>query len=432
MRIAIIHHHLYPGGVTRVIESQLHALFMTNPEIRISVYSGTEQTSNDNLRQVSFHSEPTLQYLPRDINKENAAIVFENITSYLERIAEENDILHFHNLNLGKNPLLTLAAYRLARHGVCIVNHCHDFAEDRPSNFAFLESVIQGFFKENIQEVLYPDIKNYHYAVLTGADFRRLKKAGINENRITILPNAVTFIKRENNDKLSSAKIKEIFNIKPRLKICLYPVRGIQRKNIGEFILLSVIFGEESAWLITQPPKNPSELVIYNQWKIFCTENNIPVIFEAGEKTDFAELVSAADFCITTSMMEGFGMVFLEPWLAGVPVIGRNISYVTDELKQNGIQFPLLYDRFVVNFRSDKTDFKDIDISQQQQLIRELIVNKTKKKELYHLNSFLNDFLKPVNQEIIRKNQELIISKYSLENYGNQLYAIYKKLSGEA
>ncbi len=432
MRIAIIHHHLYPGGVTRVIESQLQALFIINPQVRISVFSGTKPTKDEQQGKVNYYHEQTLHYLPGNIQKEDATVIFNEITSYLDNVAKENDVLHFHNLNLGKNPLLTLAAYRLAKRGKCIVNHCHDFAEDRPANFAFLQSVIQGFFHENMQDVLYPDLENYHFVVLTGVDFRRLRKFGIKESRISIIPNAVTFRKRENESRLSSGEIKEIFNIKPFLKICLYPVRGIQRKNLGEFILLSVLFSDESVWLITQPPKNPAEKVFYDQWKKCCADNDISVIFEAGEKADFPALVSAADFCITTSIMEGFGMVFLEPWLAGVPVIGRNISYVTDELKQNGIQFPLLYDRFVVNFRSAITDFKDLDISQQQQLIHEVVKDKTKQKELFELNSFLNDFLKPVNQEIIRKNQQIILSKYSLENYGQQLYAIYKKLSGKA
>jgi glycosyltransferase involved in cell wall biosynthesis len=432
MRIAIIHHHLYPGGVTRVIESQIQALFRVNPEISISLHSGTIPFHDAGINQIRVYNEPALQYLPGDITRKNAETIIHKMASYLDEIAKENDILHFHNLNLGKNPLLTLAAYHLAKRGVCIVNHCHDFAEDRPGNFAFLQAVIQDFFKEDLQKVLYPDLENYYYAVLTRHDFKRLNIYGISDDRIVVLPNAITFKKMEREGVDLTKRIKENFSIKPSLKICLYPVRGIQRKNIGEFILLSVLFGRQSAWMITQPPKNPSEIVFYDQWKKFCKDNKIPVIFEAGEIADIADLLSAADFCITTSIMEGFGMAFLEPWLAGVPVIGRNISYITDELKQNGIQLPLLYDQFVVSYRSVKTDFKDLNISQQQDLIHEIIINNKKEKELFTLNSFLQEFLRPVSPDLIRKNQQIILSKYSLENYGHQLYAIYKKLSGKA
>ena len=79
----------------------------------------------------------------------------------------------------------------------------------------------------------------------------------------------------------------------------------------------------------------------------------------------------ASDYCVTTSMMEGFGLTYLEPWLEGIPVIGRNIETCTVDLKRNGLRFPLLYDRFIVPFKGEKTDFKDLDQQQQQQVIQE-------------------------------------------------------------
>jgi glycosyltransferase involved in cell wall biosynthesis len=431
MRIAIIHHHLHQGGVTRVIESQLNAL-PDYGNYKLTVHTGDPMPhlAVNNLN-IDFYCCESLRYLTDDLSEEQIHDTFEKIARYLEQVAGANDILHFHNLNLGKNPLLTLASYNLAKRGLKIINHCHDFAEDRPRNYAFLESIIQGYFGKNINGILYPPLNHYHYIVLTSKDHDRLLEYGVQHERINLLPNPVTFLMNK-EEKLSQETAKKILGVDKALKLCLYPVRAIHRKNIGEFILLSVLLQKQASWMITQPPQNPVEIPEYERWKDFCSALQIPVIFEAGKIIDFHNLLPAVDFCITTSIMEGFGLAFMEPWLAGIPVIGRNINYCTADLKRNGIRFPLLYDRFIVSFRKERIDFKDLDPMQQQQVIQEILLQPGKLTEVIALNPFLRDFLKPVEAEIILHNQQVIREKYSLESYGQQLHGIYKKLSGRA
>lgn len=430
MHIVIIHYHLHPGGVTRVIESQINALGGYIHSKDLEVHTGEALSHRLNCStEVKFKKEESLNYLDEGMTPEEMNFQLKKISGYLEQLARKNDILHFHNLNLGKNPLLTLAAKRLAGRGVKIVNHCHDFAEDRPGNYAFLESVIKGFFNENSGEVLYPPYRNYHYAVLTSADYQKLKHAGIEHNRISLLPNPVTFRFKKNKEGTEQA-VRAKFGIKEDQKICIYPVRAIHRKNIGEFILLSVLFRKQASWLLTQPPKNPAEIPEYNRWKTFCNRLEIPVIFEAGTIIDFDDLIPAADLCITTSMLEGFGLAFMEPWLAGVPVAGRKLENCTEDLTGNGIRFPLLYDRFIVTFKTERTDFKDLNQTQQQNIIKDIIRNPLKETEIRKLNPFLNDFFKPVPEEMIESNRQIIAAKYSPEVYGQQLYGLYKKLSG--
>jgi glycosyltransferase involved in cell wall biosynthesis len=431
MRIAIIHYHLHPGGVTRVIESQVKSLRLIN-NYKLTVYTGDSlQHISVNGSDIEVKISETLRYLASDLTEEIMLDHFQKMTLYLEQVAGTHDILHLHNLNLGKNPLLTLAVFRLAKLGVNIVNHCHDFAEDRPRNHAFLKAVIQDIFGENLSGILYPPFRNYHYIVLTSKDYERLAGYGINRDRIGLLPNPVTF-HLNTSKQIPQGEIKEKLGIEQSLKICLYPVRAIQRKNIGEFILLSVLFREQASWLITQPPRNPVEIPEYERWKDFCSARHIPVIFEAGKAIDIHDLMPAVDFCITTSVMEGFGLAFMEPWLAGIPVIGRNIEYCTADLKRNGIRFPLLYDRFIVSFKREKTDFRDLSQEQQQEVIQDVLFEHGKVGEVIALNPFLKDFLNPVKQELIQHNQQVIQERYSLEVYGQQLHGIYKKLSGRA
>jgi glycosyltransferase involved in cell wall biosynthesis len=431
MRIAIIHHHLHPGGVTRVIESQVKSLRPIDDN-KLTIHTG------DLLQHSSFNGSSTeifvyepLQYLASDLTVEMMQDQFRKITLYMEQLASTHDILHLHNLNLGKNPLLTLAVFYLAKRGVRIVNHCHDFAEDRLQNYAFLKAVIQDIFGEDLSGVLYPPFPDYHYIVLTSKDYERLAGYSISHDRISLLPNPVTF-HMNLAERIPQEVVKEKLGIEKSLKICLYPVRAIHRKNIGEFIMLSVVFREKASWLITQPPRNPAEIPGYERWKDFCSACHIPVIFEAGKAIDFHDLMPAVDFCITTSVMEGFGLVFMEPWLAGVPVIGRNIEYCTADLKRNGIQFPLLYDRFIVTFKREKKDFSDLSQEQQQQVIQDVLLESDKVREVMDLNPFLKDFLNPVKPDIIQNNQLVIQERYSLESYGQQLHGIYKKLSGRA
>jgi glycosyltransferase involved in cell wall biosynthesis len=429
MHIAIIHYHLHPGGVTRVIESQVRALVNFADPDAVTVYTGDIRGQDDFYgMSIEVHKKGVFQYLPENTTAEKMQAVFQEIMRCLQKIAGTNDILHVHNLNLGKNPLLTLAIYRMAGAGIRIVNHCHDFAEDRPKNFAFLQSVIQDLFHENLPEVLYPPFENVQYIVLTSKDYERLALYGVGEERISLVPNPVS-LHRKGSGRMPKETVRERLGIDRSLPVCIYPVRAIHRKNIGEFILLSVLFRNKASWLITQAPRNPVEKPEYEQWKKFCLDHSVPVIFEAGTVIDIQDLMPASDYCVTTSMMEGFGLAYLEPWLEGIPVIGRNIEYCTVDLKRNGFRFPLLYDRFIVPFKGERKDFKDLDQQQQQQVIQEVMTLPARGDELRAINPFLDDFLKAADQDIIRNNQQIIHDKYSPESYGHQIYGIYKKLS---
>lgn len=429
MRIAIIHYHLFPGGVTRIIESQVNALLRSSRDIEITVYAGEGiHPVNPSNPMVKVKEETSLRYLEDSLEEPFLSSHFQQMVSFLEKIGRENDVIHLHNPGLGKNPLLTLAVFQMARKGKKMINHCHDFAEDRPALYTKLKSILEGVFRENIRQVLYPAFRNFHYVVLTSTDQNRLLGYGIPPGHITLLPNPVSF-SISVKGKFPREKVKERLGIPQSMKLCLYPVRAIERKNIGEFILFSFLFRREAAWLITQPPRNPKEIPGYEQWKDFCTRLAIPVIFEAGQVSEIRELLHAADCCFTTSIMEGFGMAYIEPWLAGVPVVGRNLPNCTDDLIRNGIRFPLLYDRFIVSFNAERRDFRDLSKPEQQQLIQEVIERPEKESELMMLNPFLNRLLNNVRPEMIRHNQRVIARKYSLKDYGKQLYGIYQKLS---
>lgn len=423
MRVCIFHYHLNPGGVTRIIESQIDSLLHSPMVKKICLITGHAE-KNDFLenKEVELIVDPVFSYLTETTHTEGK---YNFINKRLREICHKNDILHFHNLNLGKNPLITLAASNLAVEGYKVLNHAHDFAEDRPDNFKFLEEVFSKLTHKKTSDILYPNTDNYRFAVLNSFDFDRLKTYGVKTDKCSLLPNPVVFneSKHRFDKKAARKEIVEELDFQDEKLMITYPVRVIRRKNIGEFILLSILFREKANWIVTQPPKNPVEIEYYNKWKEFCLEENIKINWEAGNRVDFEKLIRVSDFCITTSIQEGFGMVYMEPWLFETPVTGRNIAMVTTDIKTSGIEFPLLYDHFYVK---ENQELYTMNVNDQQQLIRDYAHKIGPPDDLVKLNPWLNNLLKLPSQTLINRNKKVILTEYSLEKYRNRLDDIYR------
>ncbi len=432
MKLIIIHHHLNPGGVTRIIQSQVSSLRQHHPGMEIVILTGKagypEFFSDLNI---PVEENPKLNYIMgEDLSKQETADLKNEIARFLEHRISKNDLIHVHNLNLGKNPVLTLAISDMGKPGYRIFNHCHDFAEDRKPNMESLEKIIHGHFGRDTKSVMYPNLPNYFFGTINTFDRERILENGIPADRVIHLPNPVHF---EQKTKISKAnarqKICDQLNIDPNKTLITYPVRVIRRKNIGELILLSTIFEGTANWLVTQPPKNPREIVHYDAWKKFCADEEIELMWEAGTAVDFEELLIATDVCISTSIREGFGMVFLEPWLLGTPVTGRNISYVTKDLTESGVKFPLLYDEINVEFENAVHDFGDLDPTQQQKLIHNIRPDNSEKKKIRDMNPQLKTMFEKVADSMIEHNKTTIKKEYSLDNYASRLHGIYRKMA---
>lgn len=428
MPVVIVHSHLNPGGVTRIIESQIESL--KGEEIKVLV-GACPDASKITQKDAALHILPELNYLEhKKYTDQEAMEMLHKVHRSIKTHLTPHSVLHFHNLNLGKNPIVTYAVYLLAKEGVKVFNHAHDFAEDRPSNYAFLKEIIYGNFSQKLNEILYPNLPNYQFGVLNSFDFERLQQFGISKERIEWLPNPVTFNASENLlDKAEEKQsICETLHIDANKLLVTYPVRVIQRKNIGEFILLSILFKHRANFAVTQPPQNPVEIEMYKQWLKFCDENEINIVFEAGNKVNFEKLLRASDFCITTSYKEGFGMVYLEPWLIDTPVVGRDIDFITRDFKNDGFVFPTLY--YKINIPGIKTDFKDLNLKMQMEIIAGVLNGKIEKEKFLEQNPILETLFSNVKSYIIEKNKTIIKNNYSLKGYGIKLQERYKKMVG--
>jgi glycosyltransferase involved in cell wall biosynthesis len=449
MRMAIVHYHLRKGGVTRVIASSLEALGQRG--IEAVVLSSTEPGESIPCPYVVV---PELAYTTKASVESADRLHGAMLEGARSILGQDPDLWHIHNHCLGKNVNFPPVLKRLLNDGHRALLHIHDFAEDgRPGNYTGQQSpFIKGVF-EDYDTSLYPVAPQVGYAVLNGRDRTVLQKAGVPTEQIHWLPNAVSVPSTDSIDDRGS----------PGIPLVLYPTRAIRRKNLGELLLLSIAC-PEARFATTLAPKNPLWFSIYNKWTNLAAELRLNIEFGMGEApgTNFGELVASASAMVTTSVGEGFGLAFLEPWLFGKPLCGRNLPELTGDFRNNGISLPDLYDglpvslalfdlasqksRFMASLESayrafgrsisgdeletawqtriddEMIDFGSLDETAQAEVIRELAGNRG------CINSPYPGGIDQLDSDVVATNVDRIRSTYGLGNYGEKLEHIYHSI----
>jgi hypothetical protein len=248
-------------------------------------------------------------------------------------------------------------------------------------------------------------------------------------------------------------------------RFALYPTRAIRRKNLGEFLLWSAVHGRDNLrFATTLEPKNPAEREIYAQWVRFAATHRLPVEFALGRRRRFADLLAEADFLVTTSIAEGFGLAFLEGWPAGLDLRGRNLPAITREFAADGIDMQSLYDHLMVPLawldrdrlarafrnalecnaaaygrhsqarehdevverimREPVIDFGRLDEGLQRGVIEGMLANRRDPAELNPGRLGLNDIGGPR----VAANAVAVAGHYNLDQYGERLLALYDAL----
>ena len=262
-----------------------------------------------------------------------------------------NTLLHIHNHALGKNASWPLTVRMLTENGFRLLLQIHDFAEDyRPANYRHLAQNLEIDQPSKLAQKLYPQASGIFYAVLTHRDADVLRIAGVPEDRLLILPNtAAEFNQLPRHNEVAN-KVRLQLGIPKDSKLVLYPVRGIRRKNIGELLLYASVSRKNTWYAITLAPQNPVERRWFDHWEKLAQRLQLRVLFDicGRDQPSFPYALAASNWLITTSVAEGFGMVFLETWLAGKQLIGRKLPGITDDFEAAGIKFDGLSDSFLV------------------------------------------------------------------------------------
>jgi hypothetical protein len=469
MKIAYMHFHLKTGGVTTVIRQQVEAMQGICDTLVLSGSPPETGFPGEAVHVTGIGYDDAAGRQPDP--GETAAAVIRAIRN---RWKAGCDILHVHNPTLAKNRQYLNILKILKDKGIRLFLQIHDFAEDgRPG----------AYFKDNY-------VANCHYGVINARDYDILIRSGLKPQALHLVGNMVTPLPAPAAGRKSGGKVvipaqtgiqgtafdqagpfpgSGLRRSDGYAGHVLYPIRAIRRKNIGEAILLALFFPENRSLYITLPPNSPADFPAYDSWKRFTARFGLNVEFEAGLRKDFISLVHAADSLLTTSISEGFGFSFMEPWTAGKFLWGRDLPGITDDFKKSGIRLDHLYSRlrlpagWVVTegffeswqkvvrnslqgfqvekkalsleeaferLTSDGTiDFGLLNEKYQQLVVQRLIENDAERAEIIALNPFLADCGQgPSSRTLIGKNRELVASRYSLAGYRRTLTALYKKV----
>lgn len=437
MQIAILHYHLRPGGVTRVIELAWSAL--ADLGLEALVLTGEPQPPTGRIPGHCVRVVSELRY-GAGAEEELASAVDAACCSHWGTPA---DLIHTHNHALGKNFSLPAAVAGWANDGRALVLQLHDFAENaRPANYRGLSEAFGG--PKALSNILYPFGGRVLPVCLTQGAAAKLDGA-------VVLPNPIVL--PEGGDSFSLPEFAGG-------DLIVYPTRGIIRKNLGETLLHAALAAPGENYLLTAAPADGKELVAYTQWQQLSEELGLPITFDAARKfgRPVYDFLFAANHCVTTSMEEGFGMAFLEPWMAGKGLKGRDLPPVTQDFREAGVNLNSLYARWEVPseflnrpeidqmiearvkallaaydlpptkerlasanqavWSPCGADFGRLDVATQRSLI-------TRARTL----GLVKPPAPPPTPAIIKKNQVVIAERFSLAAYGERLLSIYRHVS---
>jgi hypothetical protein len=433
MKIVYLHYHLKAGGVTSVIRQQIASL---PAGWQAMVISG-EPAPTDfpaetiHLPAIAYDHGYRASAAPEAVAQD----IFRAIDSHLDHGC---DMVHVHNPTLAKNRNFLAILRSLQAAGTRLLLQVHDFAEDgRPS----------AYFKE-----AYP--RDCAYAVINSRDHAILLSAGLKKEGLYQIPNCVTLATVLSGCGQQQNRV-------------LYPVRAIRRKNIGEAILISLFFRNGEQLAITLPPNSPDDQASCSDWQQLAENLGLNVVFGVGLNENFSALVASAKFILTTSITEGFGFCFLEPWLHGKLLWGRRLPEICADFQAAGVNLDHLYPRlaipvdwidrhsffcqwersflaagekfsYAVDRNSLQTAFQSLIINDtidfgllgeafQRNIIRRLIGDASSKARLILLNPFLGH---PGNmldrRRVVDRNRKAVEEAYGPSAYASKLIDTYR------
>jgi hypothetical protein len=155
------------------------------------------------------------------------------------------------------------------------------------------------------------------------------------------------------------------------------------------------------------------------------------------EKYSVGDMYQVADLVITTSVLEGFGFAYLEPWILDRVVIGRSIPFIVTDFQTEGMKLGHLYNVLIVEGK----DFKDIGrekstpesaLQQRLNTILKLedpsfvdrIVDRNETPVRATLRVFDINKKESKRKNLITINKRVVENVYSQEVVGKKLYDV--------
>jgi glycosyltransferase involved in cell wall biosynthesis len=361
VNLVIVHYHLRPGGIRRIIElATPHLVRAAAPPIE-RVVLATGQPADRQWHQhfaqqlpgvqVEVHVEPSFNYLseqPKPPTRLTAQLR-RALAKLLANSDAGNCLVWAHNLGVGRNLLLSreLAA-ACARHHLPLVAHQHDWwFDNRWARWPEMRRV--GFRTlADPAHAVFPRQDKLRHVAINHADAAILARHFGKE--ALWLPNLTEPTRPPPAVRVRAARRwlanKLAHNGAP---VWLLPCRTLRRKNIAEALLLTRWLRPE-AWLVVTGTASSADEAHYYQaleraahqhhWRL-----RLGVLAgDESRKPTITELLAVSEAVLLTSIQEGFGLPYLEAAAAQRPLIARRLSNIAPDLDRFGFRFPQAYD----------------------------------------------------------------------------------------
>lgn len=365
MTLVIVHYHLRPGGIRRIIELATPHLVRHAPRPITKVVIATGEPADHPWHDHFAHQlagvpiavlvEPSFNYLSEQRGSPERIItrIRRTVKKLFANSNTVNCLVWAHNLGVGRNLLLTreLTAACAGR-DIPLVAHHHDWwfdnrwvrwPEMRRSGVRRLADAAQAVFPPQ-NRVLHAAINHADAAILT----RHFGKSALwlpNFTEAAPLPSLTRIHSAQHwlRSKLGHADAP----------VWLLPCRTLRRKNIAEALLLTRWLRPEAWLVVTGAASSADELPYFDALKRTAHQHHrrLRLGVLAGKesrKPSIPELLAASEAVLLTSIQEGFGLPYLEAAAAQRPLIARHLPNIAPDLDRFGFRFPQAYDEILI------------------------------------------------------------------------------------
>ena len=356
LKLIIVHFHLRPGGVRRVIELATPFLLREIPSIeRVILATGEarDATWNAEFRRrlaptpLEIIVEPTFRYVSEQTATPTLA---GRICRALERLlaGAEPALVWAHNLSVGRNFVLARELVRVCdRLGHTMVTHHHDWwfdnrwqrwPEMRRSGIRTLREAA-GIILSSKPCVRIATINRADASVLQ----RHFGK------RAAWLPNLAERTSAPSTARIRAAHAWLRETIGNDAPVWLFPCRLLRRKNIAEALLLTRWLRPEAALVVTGGVSSADERAYARRLSAATQRHgwrlHLGVLAKDNPRQpSVRELLAACECVLFTSVQEGFGLPFIEAADSARPLIARLLPNISPDLAEFGFHFPQTYD----------------------------------------------------------------------------------------
>lgn len=236
------------------------------------------------------------------------------------KAARRADIVHIHQCT-GAPSFWGLAAARLARRPTVITPHFH------PGDPIFEQAAV-GWLLRRCDAVI----------AVTPWEAQLFARRGVEPRRLVVATNAIDLGRYP---AVASEGIRErvraLWGLGPDTRIVTFLGRKSPHKNIPVLIEAAAKLGRTTDLaLVLVGPRSDWYQAARAGWSARGLRMiDVPTV---PETTKLAVL-AASDVLVQPSLREAFGIVFLEAWASGIPVVGANFGAVPDVVADGGLTF---------------------------------------------------------------------------------------------